>query len=240
VVETDRLKAAEERLAYCREQIARCTIRAPHDGVVVHANRGYWWMRPLEPGMRVYQEQKLFKLPDLGSMEVLASVHETMGPRVKIGMKAGVRIASLGGRVVSGTVVGVSQFPVENDREWDERLRHYVTRVRLDETPPRILPFMSAVVEIDTGRIADALVIPVEALEVVDGRSSCNVVGPDGPERRFIATRHATRDFVEVVEGLTEGERVEVNPSNPPRRASGPTREAGLPHERHPHAHSQT
>lgn len=222
-VETDRLKAAEERLAYCRRQIANCTIRAPHDGVVIHANRGYWWSRPLEPGMRVYQEQKLFKLPDLSSMEVLASVHETMGPRVKVGMKAGVRVASLSDRILPGTVVGISQFPVENDREWDERLRHYVTRVRLDVTPPRILPFMSAVVEIHTGRVPDALVIPVEAMSVVDGRSSCIVVGRDGPERRAIATRHATKDFVEVTEGLREGERVEVNPST----SASPGEQAG-------------
>jgi HlyD family secretion protein len=214
-VETDRLKAAEERLAYCRKQVANCTIRAPHDGVVVHANRGYWWSRPIEPGMRVYQEQKLFKLPDLSSMEVLVSVHETMGPRVKVGMKAGVRVASLSDRILPGTVVGISQFPVENDREWDERLRHYVTRVRLDATPPRILPFMSAVVEIHTGVVADALVIPVEAVSVVDGRSTCNVIGPNGLERRVIATRNATMDFVEVVEGLTDGERVQINPASP-------------------------
>jgi multidrug efflux pump subunit AcrA (membrane-fusion protein) len=128
-------------------------------------------------------------------------------------MKAGVRIASLSHLILPGTVVGISQFPVENDREWDERLRHYVTRVRLDSTPPRILPFMSAVVEIHTGRVADALVIPVEAMALVDGRASCNVVGRDGPERRAIVTRHATKDFVEVIEGLTEGERVEVYPS---------------------------
>jgi len=214
-LEKDRLKVAEDRLAYCRQQIERCTIRAPHDGVVIHANRGHWWSRKLEPGTRVYQDQKMFKLPDLSSMEVVASVHETMGPRVKVGMKAGVRIASLDNRVLPATVVAVSMFPVVNDKEWDERLRHYETRVRLDATPPRVLPFMSAVVEIDTGRVADALVIPVEAMSVVGGRPSCNVLGRNGLERRTIATRHATKDFVEVVEGLNEGERVEIGPSSP-------------------------
>jgi multidrug efflux pump subunit AcrA (membrane-fusion protein) len=147
-------------------------------------------------------------------MEVIASVHETMGPRVKVGMKAGVRVASLDNRVLPATVVSISMFPIVNDKEWDERLRHYEARVRLDATP-RVLPFMSAVVEIDSGRIADALVIPVEALSMVDGRPSCNVLGRNGLERRTIATRHATRDFVEVVEGLSEGERVEIAPSGP-------------------------
>ena len=93
-LEAEVLKFQEDELAYLRKQIDNCTIRAPQDGVVVHANRGYWWTRPLEPGTRVYQEVPMFLIPDLSQMEVDVSVHETMGPRVKVGMKADVRIAS--------------------------------------------------------------------------------------------------------------------------------------------------
>ena len=67
---------------------------------------------------------------------------------------------------------------------------------------------MSATVEIDTGHVSDALVIPVEALSVADGRQSCYVVTDDGLERRPVQTRRATRDLVEVTDGLQEGERV--------------------------------
>jgi hypothetical protein len=56
--------------------------------------------------------------------------------------------------------------------------------------------------------VPDALVIPVEAVSVVDGRQSCYVVGPHGLERRAIATRRATPDLLEVTAGLNEGERV--------------------------------
>ena len=54
-LEADRLKAEEDELAYLRKQIENCTIRAPQDGVVVHANRNRWWSLPLEPGTRVYE-----------------------------------------------------------------------------------------------------------------------------------------------------------------------------------------
>ena len=36
----------------------------------------------------------MFLIPDLTKMEVEVSVHESMGPRVRVGMKAKVRLAS--------------------------------------------------------------------------------------------------------------------------------------------------
>ena len=80
--------------------------------------------------------------------------------------------------------------------------------MRFDETPPSALPFMSATVEIDTGRVSNALVIPVEAMVMVDGQQSCYVIAENAVERRAIKTRRATRDLLEITAGLQEGERV--------------------------------
>jgi HlyD family secretion protein len=207
-LEADRLKAEEDELAYLRKQIENCIIRSPQDGVVVHANRNRWWSRPLEPGTRVYQEQAMFLIPDLKQMEVDVSVHESMGPRVRVGMKAKVKIASRAEHVVPGRVVAVNLMPTSNWKEWDESLKHFLVRVRFDETPASALPFMSATVEIETGRVSNALVIPVEAMAVVDGQQSCYVVADNGLERRAIKTRRATRDLLEITAGVQEGERV--------------------------------
>jgi HlyD family secretion protein len=207
-LEADRVKAEEDELTYLRKQIENCTILAPHDGVVVHANRNRWWSRPLEPGTRVYQEQAMFLIPDLSRMEVDVSVHESMGPRVRVGMKAKVKIASRADHVIPGRVVAVNLLPTSNWKEWDESLKHFLVRVRLDEKPASALPFMSATVEIDTGRVSNALVIPVEAMAMVDGQQSCYIVGDHGLERRAIKTRRATRDLLEITAGLQEGERV--------------------------------
>ena len=222
-LEADRLKAEEDELAYLRKQIENCTIRAPQDGVVVHAHRNRWWGRPLEPGTRVYQEQALFLIPDLSQMEVDVSVHESMGPRVRAGMKAKVKIASRADQAVPGRVVAVNLLPTSNWKEWDENLKHFFVRVRLDEKPAKALPYMSATVEIDTGRVSNALFIPVEAMAVVDGQQSCYVVTDDGVERRAIKTRRATRDVVEITAGLQEGERVlsrSLNVENPAVRGT--------------------
>jgi len=207
-VENDRLKAENDELTYLRKQIENCTVRAPQDGIVVYALDGRWWPRPFEAGIRVYQNQSLFLIPDLSQMEVQVSVHESMGPRVRVGMKANVRIASLAGRVFSGRVASIDLLPTTNWKTWDEHVKHHYARIRLDKTPASALPLMSAAVEIDTGRVPDALVIPAEAVAIVDGQESCYVLADGGLERRPIKTRRATRDLLEVTAGLDEGERV--------------------------------
>ena len=212
-LEAARLKDEQEELDYIRKQIDHCVIRAPQNGIAIHSMKGFWRRTRLQPGVRVFENQELFKLPDLSQMEVEVSVNESMGPRVKVGMRAEIQVASLGGRRLPGKVSSITPLSSENDKEWDERVRHFVVRVRLDVTPPRLLPLMSAVVKIDTGRVLDALAIPVAAMTVVDRRQYCYVVGTSGPERRTIVIGHATKDLVEVTAGLKEGERVVLRPS---------------------------
>ena len=65
---------------------------------------------PLEPGTPVYEGQSLFLIPDLSRMEVNVSVHESMGPRVRAGMKAKVRIASRPDRVIAGSVAAIEML----------------------------------------------------------------------------------------------------------------------------------
>ena len=124
-------------------------------------------------------------------------------------MKANVELTLLGNQVIPGHVVSVDMLSSVNWREWDERLRRFLVRVRLDRTPASALPFMSASVEFDTGRVESALVIPVEALAVEHGRQSC-LLRDRRPwaGKAPITTRRANRDFLEVTGGLSEGERV--------------------------------
>ena len=90
----------------------------------------------------------------------------------------------------------------------DDDVKHFLVRVRLDNTPSCALPFMSASVVIDTGRVEDVLLIPVDAVSARDGQQFCYVVASDGLHRRPITTRRSTTELVEITGGLNEGERV--------------------------------
>jgi multidrug efflux pump subunit AcrA (membrane-fusion protein) len=141
-------------------------------------------------------------------MDVEVSVHETMGPRVLVGMKARVRFASIPDQEFRGEIATIIPFPDVNAMQWDERVRHYITRVRMDEIPPHALPKMSAEVEIDTGRVQGALVVPVASVSLVAGRKCCYVRVPEGLARRTVTIGSATGELLEVTGGISEGEQV--------------------------------
>lgn len=203
-----RFQLYEERLAKFKEQIEFCTVRAPHDGFVIYANDDRRNIR-IEAGMTVREEQKLFYLPNLARMEVAAVLHESVVKSVQPGMRAQVKIEALPNRVIEGHIDAITQLP---DHNWFSDIRYFYAKVKLHDVPRGLKPGMSAEVEIVTSSRPDVLVIPPEALTVEEGRDVCYVAHDNALERREVTLGQATRDYLEVVEGLDEGESVVIEP----------------------------
>jgi HlyD family secretion protein len=206
-----RLARNESRLKHFKSQVAACTVRAPHDGFVIYARR-HDFDPPLEEGMRVHQRQPLFYLPDLSDMEVLAVLSESTVDRIRKGQPARIRLDALPDQVVEGAVVDVGRTPMWNHWMLSQEVKNYVGRVRLHSVPRGLKPGMTAQVEILTGQRPDALVIPPAAVAVEDGQDVCYVDNGEGLERREITVGSSTREFLEVTEGLAEGEAVVLDP----------------------------
>jgi HlyD family secretion protein len=204
-----RLQRHQERQAMLELQVARCTIRAPHDGFIIYASDDQRPVR-IEEGMVVHQKQDLFYLPNLSKMTVTAAVHESVADRVRAGMRTWIRVEGLPGKVLYGHVVAVAQLPTQN---WLNDVRYFYTQIAFDMTVPGLLPGMTAEVEIATQHREDVLAIPIEALAVEEGEDYCYVVSDDGIERREIEIGQSTADLLEVTQGLEEGERVVLKPT---------------------------
>ena len=207
--QTMRLKRTKERLQKLDSQIKLCTIRAPHDGFLIYATDESRTFR-LEEGVSVRQRQKLFYLPDLKNMEVVAQIHESVIKDVKQGMKVNVIVEGLPGRKMTGRVTSISQLPVRNDFN---DVRNFVGVVKLDAIPDGLKPGMTAEVEIGVTKRPHVLAIPTEALAVRSGADFCFVVHEDHLERRPITLGRSTRSLLEITAGLKEGEEVVVEPS---------------------------
>jgi multidrug efflux pump subunit AcrA (membrane-fusion protein) len=94
-----------------------------------------------------------------------------------------------------------------NDRAGPD-VKCYLGRVRLSEVPPDLRLGLTAEVEFELAVRHNALVVPPAAVIREDGRYVCHVLGQEGLVRRSICVGQATPDWLEVVEGLVEGEEV--------------------------------
>jgi HlyD family secretion protein len=203
-----RLRNNEKQLANYREQVERCTIRAPHDGFLIYANEDDDDTR-VELGSTVRQRQDLFFLPDLGRMEIRTTLNETMVRRVEPGMTARVRVEALPHALLEGEVVSVAPLPMSK-RSWaqSDDIKNFEARVELHAIPEGLMPGMTAEVEIQTAHRQDALVIPPQALTVEDGREVCYVARGGRLERRKVRIGASNPEMIEVLDGVEEGERV--------------------------------
>lgn len=206
-----RQRRREEQLAKLRQQVERCTIRAPHDGILTYATDDD--DPPIELGITVHENMDLFLLPDLEKMEVRTVLHETVIDRVEEGMTARVHVEAMPDYELEGQVVSLSPLPImDRNRRASSDIKNYLARVQLLTVPPSLKPGMSAEVEIVTAHHPQALVIPVESVTVEAGQEYCYVAGDEVVERRPVAVRSGTVDLLHVESGLEEGEEVVLTP----------------------------
>lgn len=214
MLETKRYERYVERLKDYEKQIENCTVKAPHDGMAIYANEDDGDTR-IETGAEVRQGQDLFFLPDLSRMEVMAKLNESIVKLVEPGMPVKVLIESINGIVCDGTVEKIAQFPIP-PTSWraSTEVKNYYCIVKINGNPAGLRPGLNSEVQIQTVAPTEKLIISPSLVTVSGTQEFCYVMSPDGQvEKREIKTRTGDPSTLEVLEGLTEGENVLVNPS---------------------------
>ncbi len=209
------LRIHEQALAEVMSQIEASTIEAPQDGLVVYATsvgsrrrRG----EPLEAGSDVTYGQTLIVLPDTRQMVAELSVHEAQVPLVTVGDPVTIGIDARPGQRIAGTVREIGVM-AEEGGWFNPNLREYKVRVSLEgEADASLKPAMRCTGEILTGRVEDAMAVPVQAVYTEGKMRFVYVPAPPGSavriEAREVRIGRAAESLVEIKEGLAEGDRV--------------------------------
>ena len=210
--ETAAFRLEEIRLKRLEDQLQQCTIHAGQDGMVVYANersRFGQQQSTIEEGATVRERQTILRLPDLSQMQVKVNVHESKVDQLELGMRAQIRILD---RELTGEVTSIANQP-EPTGFFSANVKEYATRVRIDGQPDNLRPGMTAEVEILVANLTDTLSLPVAAIVEQQGRYFAWVELPDGStERRDLVLGLSDDKFVEVKDGVAEGETVLLNP----------------------------
>ncbi|MBL8867479.1 MAG: efflux RND transporter periplasmic adaptor subunit [Planctomycetia bacterium] len=214
------LKAAEsnatvekKQLEYAAEQVERCTIKAPADGILVYSSSRYWdESARIRPGAQLYYRQEIFSLPDLSKMRVKMKIHESVIKKVKVGMAATFQIDALGSKVLNGKVTKIATI-AQADGWRGQGVKQYETELSIDDMPSDagLKPGMTAEVKILVGAVPNALSVPVTGITEYEGEKVVYVVGSSGIDRRTVTVGESNEQFVEVTDGLASGEEVALD-----------------------------
>jgi RND family efflux transporter MFP subunit len=206
-------RVERQTLDRIQDQLSKCVIRAPADGILVYFKER--WFDPnsqIRAGGMVYNQQKIFELPDLARMQVKVKIHESMVKKVKPGQKADISIEAMANLALHGTVEKVGILAENNF--WQEReVKQYMVTVKIDDLPENsgLNPGMTAQVKIHCGEVPDVLLVPVQAVAQHEDNHFAYVSGSRGIDRREVEVGETNEKFVEVKSGLEEDEKVTLD-----------------------------
>jgi RND family efflux transporter MFP subunit len=222
------LELEQMKLIRLEGELKKCTITAPQDGLVIYANsRNYRQETEIKEGTAVKERQVILQLPDLTKMRADVEVHESKVSDIRVGMPAVVRVQ---GELFSGEVTAVANRPESN---WFSTAKKYIVEVRLDSQSTSLRPGFTAEAEIIVADLHDVIAVPIAAVIEQGDQYVCAVSRGETADRRIVTLGKTDDRFVEITEGLREGERVFFNPrtvlgdghvqeASPPEPANSP------------------
>mgnify|MGYP000026263407 FL=1 len=195
------------KLERLESELEKCTIKAPQDGLVIYANtRSRDRETEIKEGLVVKERQVILQLPDLTRMRADVEVHESKVDEITLGMPAIVRVQDL---KFPGVVTSVANRPESN---WFSTAKKYIVGVQINKNSETLRPGFTAEATIIVSDLKNVIAVPVAAV-IEDGEEFiCATQDGDGFERRVVTLGKSDDRFVEIVEGLEEGEQVFLNP----------------------------
>jgi len=202
--EVQRLQATLERRqaerAYAAATLERHSYRAPFAGVIAERNA--------DLGERVDTGSDVLLLIATDRLQLDLRVPQQYFGRVEAGTPVQISLDALDGKGIETEVARV--VPVS-----DADARTFMVRADIDNTAGQLAPGMSVSAQLRVGTERRAEVIPRDALiRYPDGRTTVWVVEVDNDRNvvseRLVKTGLGFDGVIEVLQGVTEGERVVV------------------------------
>jgi RNA polymerase sigma factor (sigma-70 family) len=204
----------KDKEAKLERQIAACRILAPIEGMVQYANDPTRLDRPtIRQGATVRPRQVLVRFFDLGApLQVDAKLPEARISRMTPGQRARVQVDAFPNESFTGVVTEVSPLP--DPMRMGDAEKVYAAKIRLDSSPVKLLPGMTASVQAAVGEHETVVIVPT--LSVINHQVA--VKKPDGGfEWREVVLGDqdppaSSSGVVEVLKGLKPGEQVAQRP----------------------------
>jgi HlyD family secretion protein len=198
--EVDRASAV---LADAKVQLSYATITAPINGVIasVSTQEG----ETVAAGLNA---PTFVTIIDLGRLQVDTFVDEVDIGKVEVGQEATFTVDTFTDREFKGRVNAIYPKAVIQ-----ENVVNYDVVVTIASDYENLLrPEMTTNVTILLETQSDALVIPSGALQRERGRNILYLQTPDGPKAREVKVGRREGQWVQILEGLSEGQTVFLKP----------------------------
>ncbi len=198
--EVDAMKA---KVAAAEATLRQAWIEAPFAGTITQVDAHI--------GDQAAASKSAFRMDDLSKLYVDLEVSEVDIDQIEIGQPVNVSFDALNGKRYAGKVSDVAMISAQTSSAVN-----FTVTVELTDPDADVRPGMTSEVEIVTAQRDQALLIPNQAVRVVDGKQVVYLMQPDGSTKAIEVGLGVSSDaYSELLTGeLKAGEVVVLNPTS--------------------------
>jgi len=212
---------AKEAMRYALANAAKMSVHSPMEGVVVYNTT--WLgsrMGTVQQGDQVRPGVPFMQVVDPSRMEVRVELNQVDLLKVHPGQQAQMRLDAYPGMMLPAVLDELS--PLGHTGQFTEMVRSFTARFLVQGNDPRLLPDLSAAMDLDLGSENNVLVVPNQSVGTQSGRSFVWLKRSSGFEKRTVKMGRRN-DLNAVVEsGLTEGDVIRRDGNEDPGAAERP------------------
>ena len=196
---------AQEAMRYAQSNAAKMVVHAPMPGVVVHNT--IWLggrMGTVEQGDQVRPGVPFLQVVDPSKMEVRVDVNQVDLQKLHPGQTAAVGLDAYPGLAIPAELDELS--PLGHPGQFADRVRSFTATFSVHGSDPRLLPDLSAALDLELGSQAGVLMIPCQSVAIESGQAYVWVKNSRSFEKREV--KLGPRNDLEtiVLSGLVEGD----------------------------------
>ena len=211
------MKNARFNYESLKEKIALARVTAPVAGLIIRpSSDANGKAKAVEVGTSFSEGDILLAVGNTEGFTVTTKADEVDMVKLRTGQPVAITGEAFQGMVFPGVIKSISSQAESSSSSVQQRSANFEVVVQVDELTPvqreRIKLGMMATMEVTVYDNPSAIVAPLEAVHIRDGRHYVTVVTGQGPEEREVVVGMTTLDAVEIRDGLEPGEQVLVVP----------------------------
>ena len=203
------VRQAEASLRQATEDLSRTTLVAPLDGKVVQLNAREGEV--VVTGTMNNPGSVIAVLADLSQILVEAEVGETEITGIRVGQPARIKVDAVTGREYTGHVAEIGSSAAVRQSA-GSGIRYFKVKVAIDDPDDNLRPGMTSQASIVTSTVANAVVVPIQAVvERVPGASDDEDEDDDARKEKFVfMARDGKASMTNVKTGISDATDVAI------------------------------
>jgi HlyD family secretion protein len=198
---------AMEAMRYAQSNASKMIVHSPMAGVVVYNTiwLGNGRMGTVQQGDQVRPGLPFMAVVDPSQMEVRVDLNQVDLLKVRPGLHATMHLDAYPGIELGATLEDIS--PLGHNGRFSEAVRVFSARFSVQGTDPKLLPDLSAALDLDLGSQESALVVPCQSVQWdTESHPFVWVENAGSFEKRTVKTGARNDTEVVILSGLREGD----------------------------------